>query len=272
MKKVLSILALALALVACNDKPQWEPAAPSQPVVTSLTLDTAKAFSSNTLNRTEIHHINGAVIKLSLYDATDYDVVDYTAAHHSQLVIGISAAQLGDDDAKDGVVPCQILCVGPVNSINDIDLSLANTTNADFETPAPAPAPAPEPAEAGEGENNEEAAPIKLEWANIAALPALNAEPEEKKAEADPLVYNSSSKIGYIVRHAAEELNEDGSTTLTVYETYAVVVDSFSATEAVVENEVQLPNIGSSTVIPEYSYSCVAGLQYKRFDGNGFIE
>lgn len=265
MKKVLSILALALALVACNDKPQWEPAAPSQPVVTSLTLDTAKSFSSNTLNRAEIYHINGASIKLSLYDATDYEnVVDYTEAHHSQLVIGISAAQLGSDDAKKGVVPCQILCVGPVNSINDIDLSLANTTNADFETPAPA--------EAGEGENNEEAAPIKLEWANIAALPALNAEPEEKKAEADPLVYKSSEKIGYIVRYAAEELNEDGSTTLTVYETYAVVVDSFSATEAVVENEVQLPNIGSSTVIPEYSYSCVAGLQYKRFDGNGFIE
>ena len=62
MKKVLSIFALALALVACTDKPQWEPATPSQPLTTSLTLDTAKSFASNSLNRATIYHINGSVI------------------------------------------------------------------------------------------------------------------------------------------------------------------------------------------------------------------
>ena len=256
MKKVLSILALALALVACTDKPQWEPAAPSQPLTTSLTLDTAKKFASNSLNRATIYHINGKIIKLSLADLTDYEkVVDNTEAHHSQLVLALSAAQLGTDDAKNGVLPCEILCVGKVNSIDDIDLSLATTSNADFEEPSTAEAETEAPAEET----------VKLQWGATAVLPTLSTEAEEKAAETDPNVYKASAKYGYIVRRAVEDLNDDGSTSLQVFETYAIVVNSYAITEACTETEVVLPNYGATTVIPEYSYSCVAGIEYKKF-------
>ena len=261
MKKVLSILALALALVACTDKPQWEPATPSQPLTTSLTLDTAKAFASNSLNRATIYHINGKIIKLSLSDATDYDVVDYSKVHNADLQVVISAAQLGNDDAKNGVLPCEILCVGKVNSIDDIDLSLATTSNADFEEPAEEVTPAT--AEAETEAPAEET--VKLQWGATAVLPTLSTVAEEKAAETDPNVYKASAKYGYIVRRAVEDLNEDGSTSLQVYETYAIVVNSYAITEACTETEVVLPNYGATTVIPEYSYSCVAGIEYLRF-------
>ena len=255
MKKVLSIFALALALVACTDKPQWEPAAPSQPLTTSLTLDTAKSFDSNSLNRATIYHINGSVIKLSLSDATNYDVVNYTKVHNADLQVVISAAQLGSSDAKDRVLPCEILCVGKVNSIADIDLSLATTSNADFEEPSTAEAETEAPAEET----------VKLQWGATAVLPTLSTVAEEKAAEADPNVYKASAKYGYIVRRAVEDLNDDGSTSLQVFETYAIVVNSYAITEACTETEVVLPNYGVTTVIPEYSYSCVAGIEYLRF-------
>ena len=263
MKKVLSIFALALALVACTDKPQWEPATPSQPLTTSLTLDTAKSFDSNSLNRATIYHINGSVIKLSLSDATDYDVVDYSKAHNADLQVVISAAQLGSSDAKDRVLPCEILCVGKVNSIADIDLSLATTTNADFEESAEEATPAT--AEAGEPAETPAEEPVKLQWGTTAVLPTLSTVAEEKAAETDPNVYKAATKYGYIVRRSVENLNDDGTTSLEVYETYAVVVTSYSITEAYAETEVLLPNYGVTTVFPEYSYSCVAGIEYKKF-------
>ena len=259
MKKVLSIFALALALVACTDKPQWEPATPSQPLTTSLTLDTAKSFDSNSLNRATIYHINGSVIKLSLYDATDYDVVDYSKVHNADLQVVISAAQLGSSDAKDRVLPCEILCVGKVNSIADIDMSLATSTNADFEETTEEAVPANAEAEVPAEE------PIKLQWGTTAVLPTLSTVAEEKAVETDPNVYKAATKYGYIVRRSVENLNDDGTTSLEVYETYAVVVTSYSITEAYAETEVLLPNYGVTTVFPEYSYSCVAGIEYKKF-------
>ena len=276
MKKVLSILALALALVACTDKPQWTPAAPSQPVVTSLTLDTAKSFSSNTLHRAELYHVDGVIVKLSLADLTDYEKkTDASEPHNNQLLVGISAAQVDSKDADKGILDCKIACVGAASSLDEVKYLYEALLAAEQAPVVPEETPetpeAPETAsEETPGEGTTEPTPEEtpkytvssLEWDSYALVPTTSATPEEKADEKEANVYKAPEKWGYIVRYT----DVDGKVLLS----YAILVDSYSITEAIAENIVELPNYGITTTLYEYSYSCVAGIQYKMFDAQGW--